>query len=84
MCKGLKLPIPTSITWDDSDSESDTAVVYVSKSRLADLQRASSDVSEAALLELVDPTGLAETQPSWWQLFDLENLEIPIRKDEAF
>ena len=38
---------------------------------------ASSDVSQAALLELVDPTGLAETQPSWWQLFDLENLEIP-------
>eukprot|EP00434_Breviolum_minutum_P000377 symbB.v1.2.000318.t2/scaffold6.1/size569917/21 len=62
MCKGLKLPIPTSITWDDSDSESDTAVVYVSKSRLADLQRASSDVSQAALLELVDPTGLAETE----------------------
>lgn len=63
MCKSLKLPIPTSITWDDSDSESDTAVVYVSKSRLADLQRAN-DVSQAALLELVDPTGLAETQPS--------------------
>ena len=78
MCKSLKLPIPTSITWDDSDSESDTAVVYVSKSRLADLQRAN-DVSQAALLELVDPTGLAENSTKL-----MVTVWKSPKKDEAF
>eukprot|EP00435_Cladocopium_sp_Y103_P052399 s298_g16.t1 len=63
MCRNLHLQIPGNVKWENgSDSDSENALVYVSRSRLEPLQNAQGDLSNESIVELLDPAGLAETE----------------------
>ena len=63
MCNNLHLQIPENVKWENgSDSDSENALVYVSRSRLEPLQNAQGDLGNESIVELLDPAGLAETE----------------------
>ena len=65
VCRNLKQPLPNAIDWDaGSDSDSEEAMIYVSKSKLEALANsdASQEISKSSIEQLLDPSDLADSE----------------------